>query len=198
VDKAEQELPHKGDQVRPVLYRRLELYPDGNALFFGRRHDLFRFREAEPVADGENRTVQHRDQQIPLGLVFSAKSGDQGQGDDIDDVDGDHGAHGAGGIDLSALLNILGQRPAQGAIGDVNAGVTQYQQAVGDVHIHRFGRIPQQDTYYMKILSGKRTKAVLEKIHLTFPLPPCSLRINKFAGGASWRILPGQPLRKHS
>ena len=45
MDKAEQELPHKGDQVRSVLYRRLELYPDGNALFFENERGVQLFAE---------------------------------------------------------------------------------------------------------------------------------------------------------
>ena len=93
------------------------------------------------MAGRKDRAIEHRDQQIPPGLILPAKSGDQGQSNDIDDVDRHHGAHRAGGVDLSPLLNVLRQCAAESAVRDIDAGVAKDQQAVGDIHIDRLGTI---------------------------------------------------------
>ena len=93
------------------------------------------------MAGRKDRAIEYRDQQIPPGLIFPAKCGDQGQGNDIDDVDRHHSAHRAGGIDLRPLLNVLRQRAAEGAVRDIDAGIAEDQQAVGDIHIDRLGPV---------------------------------------------------------
>ena len=93
------------------------------------------------MAGGEDTAIENRHQQIALGLIIPAKGGNQGQRDNIDDVDRHHGAHRAGGVDLCPLLNVLGQRAAEGPIGDIDAGVPAYQKAVGDIHIDRLGPV---------------------------------------------------------
>lgn len=118
-----------------------QLHRQRDLLLGGGIDDLLCFCKTEPVTEGKDAAIENGEQKIPPGLISLAKQGNQGQGDHVDDIDGDHGAHGAGGIDLCPLLDVLCQRAAQGTAGNIDAGVPQDQNAVGNVHIYGFGRV---------------------------------------------------------
>ena len=75
---------------------------------------------------------------IAHGGVSAAQRGDHGNDDDADSGDGDVSQGDTHGGEFGPFIGILGQDAGHCTVGDIDAGVAENQQAVGEIHVNDF------------------------------------------------------------
>ena len=123
MDKAEEQLPQEGEQVRLVLDGGTKLYLQWKFLCFWHLHYLLGLVEAEQVAGCEDDAVEHCHGEVTILGVASPKPTDERYGDDVDDSYRHHGANRTAGVELGSFVYVLGHRSAEGAVRQVDASV---------------------------------------------------------------------------
>ena len=104
-------------------------------------HYLPRLVEAEQMASGKDDAVEHRHGKIAIFGVACTKPTDQRHGHDVDHADSHHGAHRTTGVEFGPLVNILCHGTAERAVRQVDASISQHQDAVGHSHIDDLGSL---------------------------------------------------------
>ena len=91
------------------------------------------------MAGGEDDAIEHSHGEIAIFGVAGTKPADEWHGYDVDYADGHHRAYRAAGVEFGSLVDILCHGSAESAIRQVDAGIAQYQDAVGHCHVDDLG-----------------------------------------------------------
>ena len=159
----EQQLACQGKDIGTVLGYGRKLFLQGNLLMLRYGHHFLCLCKTEHVAQGKDASVNNGYQEISPSVAARAQRFNQRHRYDIDDSNGNHGCHGPEGINLRTLLYVLGHGPAQGPVRDIDAGISQNQNAVCNTHVHNLGctvpaRMGPEGQYQNNGCQGRRHK----------------------------------------
>ena len=139
MDETEEQLSQKGEQIRLVLHHGAKLNLQWELLSYRYFYYLLGLVEAEQMAGGEDDAVEYCHCQITIFGIACSKPTDERNGYDVDYSDGHHGAYRTAGVELGSLINVLCHGSAESAVRQIDASISQHEDAVGYCHIDNLG-----------------------------------------------------------